>query len=336
MKKHSLWFMMALLIVFVTQPMFAGGEQEDGTFLIKYAHNQKIGSPQDEGVNIFKNKVEELSGGRIKVEVYPDNQLGSLREVIESVQGGQIEMAQQPLGMIANFVPVLNINDLPYLYPSEEVLWKVLDGEMGDKLSAAMLDNNFVNVGYHSGGPKQFSANIPLRTPEDFSKVKLRAMPAPIIIATFEAFGATAVPIEFSELYNSLQQGVVDGQENPMQTVSMLKLYEVQDYVSYTNHSWMIYANIINKQFWDTLPSDIQDIIYEAMAYAAPLQRELMREAEEDYIKETEANGCKVIFLTDEEKEVLTKRAKVVHEKFAPEIGIDFYNEYVEAVESLQ
>lgn len=329
--------MRKLLILVVVVVLFAaltmGGGAET---VIKYAHNQRVGSPQDEGARLFKEKVEELSGGQIRIEIYPDNQLGSLREVIESVQGGQIEMAQQPLGMIANFVPVLNINDLPYIYPSEDILWKVLDGPMGEKLNEYMYNAGFINLGYHSGGPKQFSANTPLRTTDDFSKVNLRAMPAPIVIATFEALRSNPVPIEFSELYNSLQQGVVDGQENPMQTVSMLHLYEVQKYVTYTNHSWMIYANIVNKGFWDSLSTDIQRIMLQAMKETAPVQRKIMRDAEQEYIQESGANGCEVIMLSLNEVDALRKATLSVHEKFVDTIGRDLYDSFIREIESLK
>ncbi|HZK11407.1 MAG TPA: TRAP transporter substrate-binding protein [Atribacterota bacterium] len=329
MKK--LWILVLLVVLFISLTMGGGAET-----VIKYAHNQQIGSPQDEGARIFKEKVEELSGGQVRIDIYPNNQLGSLREVIESVQGGQIEMAQQPLGMIANFVPVLNINDLPYLYPSEDILWKVLDGPMGGKLNEYMYDAGFINLGYHSGGPKQFSANIPLRTTDDFSKVNLRAMPAPIVIATFEALGSHPVPIEFSELYNSLQQRVVDGQENPMQTVSMLHLYEVQKYVTYTNHSWMIYANIVNKRFWDSLSTDVQRVMLQAMKETAPIQRKIMRDAEQDYIQESEANGCEVIMLSPNEVDALRKATLSVHEKFVDIIGRDLYDSFIREIESLK
>jgi len=327
---------LVIAMFFVAALVMAGGQSEGEVIKIKYAHNQRTGSPQDEGAKLFKQKIEELSGGRVQVTIYPDNQLGSLREVIESVQSGQIEMAQQPLGMIANFAPQLNINDLPYLYPSEEVLWKVLDGAMGEKLTGYMNDVGFVNLGYHSGGPKQFSANIPLRTKADFSKVSLRAMPAPIVIATFEALGANPVPIEFSELYNSLQQRVVDGQENPMQTVSMLNLYEVQKYVTYTNHSWMIYANIVNKKFWETLPADVQKLMYQAMKETAPAQRKLMQNAEAEYIREAEKNGCQVIMLTPAEIEALRQLTLPVHNAFIDRIGRDLYNSFIKEIESLK
>lgn len=330
--KKLLVFLVLLLICAAL--VMAGGQNEEDVITIKYAHNQRTGSPQDQGAILFKQRLEELSGGKVKVVIYPDNQLGSLREVIESVQGGQIEMAQQPLGMIANFVPEANINDLPYIYPSEDVLWKVLDGPMGDKLTEFMNAAGFVNIGYHSGGPKQFSANIPLRTKSDFSKVSLRAMPAPIVISTFEALGANPVPIEFSELYNSLQQRVVDGQENPMQTVSMLKLFEVQKYVTYTNHSWMIYANIVNKKYWESLPADIQKLMYQAMRETAPAQRDLMRKAEAEYIAEAEKNNCEVIMLTPAEIEEFRRITRPVHDQFIDRIGRDFYENFIKAIES--
>jgi len=346
MKTMKSRFILAVVMVFALASILAGcsssnsggstgGGDEEQTYTIKYAHNQLEGTPQDQGTVLFKEKVEELSEGRIKVEIYPNNQLGSLREVTESVQGGQIELGQQPLGMISNFASKLTINDLPYLYTNEEVMWQVLDGAPGERLNEEMESSGFINLGYMSGGPKQFSANKPLRTVEDFKGVRIRAMPAPIVISTFEALGANPIPIEFSELYNSLQQGVVEGQENPNQTVDMLNLYEVQDYQTLTNHSWMVYANIMNKAYWESLPKDIQDIILEAMEYASKEQRVIMQNAEAEYIESIEANGCEVVELTDEEIAGLREATLKVYDEFTDEIGADLIEEFKAEVERL-
>lgn len=333
MRNKNLGLVMIIIIALVlTSVMFGWGEQ---MYVIKYAHNQRIISPQHEGIVIFKEKVEELSEGKVKVEIYPNNQLGSLREVIESVQGGQIELAQQPLGMIANFVPSLNVNVLPYIYPSTEIMWKVLDGGPGQRLNLEMEKQGFINLGYMNGGQNQFSAIRPLRTSDDFNGLRMRAMPAPIIISTIKAFGGSPVPIEFSELYNSLQQGLVDGQENPTQTVSMLHLYEVQDYVTLTKHSSMIYANIMNKKYWESLPKDVQEVILEAMQYACEKQRKLMADEEVNYRNEIKAHGTEIIELTDEEINAFKEATLKVHSEFADIIGADIVAEFKDEIERL-
>lgn len=333
MRNKNLGLIMVIVIVLALTSVMSGwGEQ---VYVIKYAHHQMIGTPQDKGVVLFKEKVEELSGGKVKVEIYPNNQLGSLREVIESVQGGQIELAQEALRMLANFEPSLNINVLPYLYPSTEIMWKVLDGGLGQKLSVKMEKQGFINLGWMSGGPNQFSCNKALRTTDDFKGVMMRAMAAPIIFSAIKAFGANPIPIEFSELYNALQQGVVDGQENPMQTVCMLHLYEVQDYVNLTHHSSIVYANIINKKYWESLPKDVQEVISEAMQYACEKQRKIMDYEETKYISEIEANDCKVIELTDEEIAGLREATLKVQDEFAEIIGADLVAEFRDEIERL-
>ncbi|MCM3760944.1 TRAP transporter substrate-binding protein [Alkalihalobacillus oceani] len=316
------------------------GGAEEGTesnepIVIRYAHNQHESTPQHEGTVLFKEKIEELSEGRIEVQIYPNNQLGSLRETIESVQAGQIELAQQPIGMISNFVPEMTLNDLPYLFPSEEVLWAVLDGEGGQMYDSYLENQGFVGLGYMSGGPKQFSAHKPLRTTDDFAGTSIRAMEAPIVISTMEALGANPVPIAFSELYNSLQQEVVDGQENPNQSFVMLNLHEVQDVVTMTNHSWMIYNNIMNKDFYESLPADLQELVREAMEYANDEQRLLMQAEEESYISELEELGTEVVHLTDEEIEALRQATLPVYDEFKDVIGDELMQSFLGEIESL-
>ena len=317
------------------------GDKTDSTgnneeqYVIKYAHNQLESTPQHEGTLLFKEKVEELSNGRITVQIFPNNELGSMREVIEQVQSGQIELAQQSLSVLTNFAPELAVTDLPYLFPSEEVLWETLDGPMGDKLNGKLESAGLKALGYMSGGPKQFSSNMPIRTLADFKSQRFRALPAPIIISTFESLGINPIPIEFSELYNSLQQGVVDGQENPTQTVDMLRLYEVQKYVALTDHAWMIYNNVMNKDFFDKLPADLQEAVVEAMDYANVEQRKIMSSEEETYIKNIEANGCEVIRISDEVKADLAKATSVVEEQFRDTIGADLIAEFKAEIERL-
>ena len=333
MRIKNLGLIMVIVIVLALTSVLSGwGEQ---VYVIKYAHNQTVGSPQDQGIVIFKEKVEELSGGKVKVEIYPNNQLGSLREVIESVQGGQIELTQQSLGMVSNFAPSCSINVLPYLYPSEEIMWKVLAGGPGQRLNVEMEKVGFINLGWMSGGPNQFSCNKPLRTTDDFKGVMMRIFPAPINVATTKALGANPVSIEFSELYNALQQGVVEGQENPMQTITSLHLYEVQKYVSLTHHSWTIYANIMSKIYWESLPKDVQEVVSEAMQYACEKQRKIMDDEERTYISEIEAHDCKVIELTDEEIAGLREATLKVYDEFAETIGVDLIAEFKDEIERL-
>lgn len=302
-------------------------------YTIQYAHNQTENSPQGVGVQAFKEKVEELSNGQIQVQIFPNGQLGALRELIENCQSGIIQMTQQPTSMIANFVPEAMITDLPYLFDSEDHMWQAMQGEAGAMITEKLEAYNMVNLGYMHGGAKVFTSSKPLASLADFKGQQLRAMETPIVIDTFEALGASAIPLNFSELYNALQQHVVDGQENPNQTCYMNHYYEVQDYCIETNHAWMIYGNIVNKDFWDSLTPELQQNMRDAMAYACGVERETMNGEDAMYKQTAIDNGMQFADLTDAQLQEIKDATKVVWEKEKALIGEEFYNAFLEKVD---
>ena len=309
------------------------GSSDGAVYTIQYAHNQTENSPQGVGVQAFKDKVEELSGGQIHVDIFPNGQLGALRELIENCQSGIIEMTQQPTSMIANFVPEACITDLPYLFDSEEHMWNAMQGDAGAMITERLEQYNMVNLGYMQGGAKVFTSSKPLTCLADFKGQRLRAMETPIVIDTFESLGASAIPLNFSELYNSLQQHVVDGQENPNQTCYMNHYYEVQEYCIETNHAWMIYGNIVNKDFWDSLTPDLQQNMRDAMAYACDVERETMNSEDTMYKQTAIDNGMKYADLTEAQLQEIKDATKVVWEKEKPMIGEAFYDEFLSKVD---
>ena len=196
--------------------------------VLKFNHHQQIDSPQHKGAVYFKKLVEERSGGRIEVQVYPASQLGGLREGTEGVQMGTIEMSQPPTSILGNFSTAFSIVDMPFLWPNAKVLWTVLDGPIGKEIMTSVEKKNMKGFSFWGCGFKLLTANKALRTPDDVKGLKFRVMPNPLLEAQFKAWGAFAVPMDFGELYNALQQRVVDGQENPLQSIRMLKFWEVE------------------------------------------------------------------------------------------------------------
>lgn len=312
-----------------------GSVADSKTYVVKYAHNQKEDSPQGVGAKAFKEKVEELSEGRIQVEIYPSGSLGSLRELIESTQGGDIEMTQQPTSMIGNFVPEALITDLPWLFESEEHMWNAMNGEAGKLIDEKLVGVGLVNLGYMHGGAKVFTTdNVRVESLAGFSGLQMRAMATQIVMDTFIDLGMNPVPIDFSELYNALQQGVVDGQENPNQTCYMNNYYEVQKYTISTNHAYMIYANVVNKAFYDSLPVDLQQVMMEAMAYAREIERETINSEEDLYVQTAEAGGMEFVALSEEALQEMKDATHAVWEKNRESLGEEFYDKFVGLVEA--
>ena len=229
--------------------------------------------------------------------------------------------------------PGIPPEDLPYLFDSEEHMWKAMQGDAGQLINDRLESANLVNLGFMHGGAKVFTSNKPLTCLADFKGQRLRAMETPIVIDTFTALGASAIPMNFSELYNALQQGIVDGQENPNQTAYMNAYYEVQDYCIETNHAWMIYGNVVNKDFWDSLTPELQQNMRDAMAYAVEVERETMNSEDAMYKEVCMENGMQFADLTDAQLQEIKDATKSVWEKEKSTIGEEFYTEFLEKVD---
>lgn len=294
----------------------AGGEAKQ--VVIKLSHNQPESSSEHEGAVAFKEKIEELSAGNITVDIYPSLQLGSMREQVEGVQMGSHEMTIQPIAVLTPFIDELQVVDYPFLWPNAEIMWEVLDGEAGEALMAKADEKGFKGLGFWGAGFKNITTTgKEIHMPSDFNGVKMRVMPSPLLIAQYETWGANPVPIEYSELYNALQQKIVDGQENPISTIAMNKFYEVQDNLIISNHGFLAYEVIANKAWFDGLSDEHQGMIIEAEKYAREVQREKLAEMESSYLEEIKDSDINVYELTEEERAAFAEVSKAVHEKFA-------------------
>lgn len=297
---------------------------------VKVSHNQPETSAEHEGAMVFKKKLEELSEGKITVEIFPSMQLGSMREQTEAVQMGSHEITLQPIAVMTPFVDEFQIVDFPFLWPSSEVMWEVLDGEAGDKILSYAEGKGFKGIGFWGSGFKNFTTNgKEIHVPEDFKGVKMRVMPSPLLIAQYKQWGANPVPIEYAELYNALQQKVVDGQENPIGTITMNKFYEVQDNLIISNHGYLAYVFAANKGWFDGLPKEYQAMVIEAEKAARQVEREELEKKEQEYMEEIKQSDINIYSLTDDERAKFFEASKPVHSEFA---NSDSKKEILEAI----
>lgn len=317
--------------------LFANGSQEgDGTITMKLSHDLPEETPQHKGSIRFKELVEERSDGRITVDIYPAGQLGSDIEATELMQNGAVEAGLIPTAKLSGFDSTLQIVDLPFLFPSREVTYCVLDSEVGLDLLAGLESKGLKGIAFWESGFKQLTADFPITSPDQYQGKKIRVMESPILIEQFEAMGANAVPIDFAEVYNALQQGVVDGQENPLVSIVNMKFYEVQDYMAISNHGYLAYAFLLSKSFWDGLPEDLQSVIQEAAIEAAQYERDLTHQMEEDFIETVRASGTEIIRFTDEQREAFEEATRPVHDHFADEIGEDTLQAVYDKIEECE
>lgn len=293
-----------------------GGESADyDPITITFGHNQPLESPEHVGAAKFKEVVEEKSGGKITVDLFPASQLGSLREQVESTQIGEIHITMQPSAVVTPFVDDVKIVDLPYLWPQvAEQKYAVLDSDVGTEILDTLESGGFKGLGYWPGGYKLFTTkNTEIHSPDDLKGLTMRVMESPLLIDQYKLWGATAVPVPYAEVYNSLQQGIVDGQENPLQTIFLNNYHEVQGNIIESYHGTMTYLLIANKSWFDGLPEAARATILEAEEEGRAAARASLAETEDDYRQKIKDAGVDFYQLTDEEIEVFREVSESFH-----------------------
>ncbi len=304
---------------------------------MKLAHDHMVGSPFQKSAEYMKEQIETNSNGRIKVEIYPAQQLGSAREMIEGMQMGTIEAVLVPTAKFGGFDQTLNLCDMPFLFPNEDVLWQVLEGEVGQEAMAGLQDIGILGVQYWAEGFKYITANKEIKTLEDMKGLKMRTMEAPIIMGMFSAWGANPVPIDFSEVYNSLQQKVVDGQENPIISIHDMKFYEVQSYMMQMDHAYLSYFLSYSKSWYDGLDADLQKVVMDAGLDSAQYHKSLMADTNATYMKNIEDFGnTTLVVLTDEEKQPWIDAVQPLYTEYRDMIGGELLDKAVAQVAELQ
>ncbi|SFG12525.1 tripartite ATP-independent transporter solute receptor, DctP family [Desulfotomaculum arcticum] len=276
---------------------------------------------------VFKKYVEEKSNGRIKVELHPNGELGGDRQAIEAVQLGTIQMTIPAAAVLSGFEPKFQVFDLPYLFKSKEAAYKALDGELGKKLSDLLIPLGLRNLAYGENGFRNITNNKgPINSPADLKGVKIRTMENPVHMATFKALGANPTPISFGELYTALQQGTVDAEENPIPLVYTSKFYEVQKYYTLDGHVYAATAVLINNDFFNSLPEDLQQIIVEGAEKYKDEQRKLSSQQDTEMLRALKDKGMQINELTPEQKQEFIDATLPVYDQFKDVLGEDLIN----------
>lgn len=281
------------------------------TYTMKLGTIEPPASPKMVAMEKFKELVEENTKGGVKVQIFPSSQLGSAREMIEATQIGTEEATLTTSSNLVGFEPALSILDLPFVFPNRETCYKVIDSEFGNKLLKTLENDGLVGLGWWDSGFKQFTLNSDITGLKSFVGKKIRVMESPILIAQYEAMGCSATPINYHELYNSLQQGVVDGQENPIASIYEMKFYEVQECLAISDHAYLPLVMAVNKDWFHSLPSEYQKVLYDASHEAAMFLRKHQLDLEfSEFIPAMEKSGIKVVYLSDEQKQEFSNAIK--------------------------
>lgn len=335
MKKFIPLLLIAILIISACgRPSGGSSSEGDGdTYTIRIAHLVPEEQSSHVAAETFKEKLEKESDGRIKVELYPNGQLyGSDREAIEAVQLGNIEMTIPAVAPLASFNEKFLVFDLPFLFNSNEAAYKALDGELGQELMADLEKNDLKGLVFGENGFRHMSNNNgPIESPDQLKGLKFRTLENPLHTDTFKAFGANASPFAFGELYTALQQGTYDAMECPVSLYHTNKFYEVQDYLSLTGHVYAATALLMNNDFYNELPEDLQKLITEASEEYRDEQRGLAQKQDVEFLNKLKENGMQVNDLTDEQRDAFREAASSVYDQYVPKIGEDLVDKALEA-----
>jgi C4-dicarboxylate-binding protein DctP len=293
--------------------------------LIKFSHVVAPDTPKGRAAEYFKKLAEERSKGRVKIEVYPNSQLYKDREEMEALQIGAVQMLAPSL---AKFGPLgvrsFELFDLPYIFPNKETLYRVMDGDIGKKLFTLLDAKGLTGLGFWDNGFKQMSANKPMHSVEDFKGLKMRIQSSKVLEAEMKALGANPQVMAFSEVYSALQQGVVDGTENPMSNLYTQKMHEVQKHLTISDHGYLGYAVIVNKKFWADLPADLRATLDKAMQDTTVFERKIAQEENEEALANVKKAGTTQIYVLPYKDRVVWQQALLpVHKEFEEKIGRD-------------
>lgn len=262
---------------------------------LSLGHGTAPGNPRHEAALKLAEVAKAKSNGRIEITVAPSSQLGDDAAMVTSLRTGALDMSANSQGAVSAVVPEYSAFGMPFLFADLPQAWKVLDGPAGKELAAKSADKGLIVLGYWDNGIRHMSnSKKPLLKPEDLKGLKMRTPPDPVTVDIMEAIGATAQQIKFSELYVALQQGVVDGQENPLMNIHSGKLYEVQKFISLTGHKYEMTPLLMSKRTWDRLSEADRKIIQEASNEATALQRKLSKESDDKLAAELRAKGVRI------------------------------------------
>lgn len=302
----------------------AAGTTTGKNLILKLGHDHTTTSPIHASALKFADIVKTESKGTITVEIYPAQSLGSSREMIESLQIGTLEAVLLPTAKFGGFDQRINLADMPFLANSEEAFLDLLNGEIGKEAMSGLPKIGIQGLAYFAEGFKAITNNVrPIAKPEDLKGLKIRTMEAPIIMSMYKVWGANAVPVDFTEVYNSLQQKVVDGQENPLLSVHDMKFYEVQKYMTIAEHGYLSYFMAASTKFMDKLTAEQKEIVQKAANEASDFCLQEMKKANDGYLKTIKDFGVEVYTLSAEEKEKFKIAAEPVYAEYREIIGGD-------------
>ncbi len=320
-----------ILAASVAALAFVGPAAAQAPIVIKFSHVVAADTPKGKAAEKFKELAEKYTNGKVKVEVYPNSTLYKDKEELEALQLGAVQMlapSNSKFGPIG--IREFEVFDLPYILPDLATLRKVTDGPLGARLLKLLDSKGMTGLAYWDNGFKQMSANKKLIAPADYKGMKFRIQSSKVLEAQFRTLGAIPQVMAFSDVYQALQTGVVDGQENTWSNMYTQKMHEVQKYATVTNHGYIGYVVVVNKKFWDGLPPDIREQCAKAMKEATDFGNGQSAKENDEALDEIKKSGkTEIITLTAEQNEAMRKAMMPVYKEVANRVGQPLIDEFL-------
>jgi tripartite ATP-independent transporter DctP family solute receptor len=292
------------------------------------AHTTTEDHPYTLGMVRYAQLVQERTQGRVTIRIHHSRQLGDERQVVEGLQLGTVHLTVSSTGPLGGFVPDMNVLDLPFLFRDANHAYKVLDGEIGRTLLAKFDAVGIKGLAFWENGFRHITTSKkPVNRPSDLKGLKIRVMENRVHQAAFRQLGADATPMAWGEVFTSLQQGLLDAQENPIPIVSTFKLYEVQKYLTLTGHVYSPAPVLMSKKTWDRMPPDLQKILLDTAIEVAKVQRQINRTQEQKQLGDLKAKGMTIIENPD--RAAFREAMRPVVEQFQGQFGKDLVQRIV-------
>jgi C4-dicarboxylate-binding protein DctP len=322
---------MALAAAAIAALALAGGASAQSPIVIKFSHVVAADTPKGKAADKFKELAEKYTDGKVKVEVYPNSTLYKDKEELEALQLGAVQMlapSNSKFGPIG--VREFEVFDLPYILPDLATLRKVTDGPLGARLLKLLEPKGMTGLAYWDNGFKQMTANRKLIAPSDYKGLKFRIQSSKVIEAQFRTLGAIPQVMAFSEVYQALQTGVVDGQENTWSNIYTQKMHEVQKFATVTNHGYIGYVVVANKKFWEGLPPEVRAACEKAMKEATEFGNGQSAKENDDALADIRKSGkTEILNLTPEQDAAMRKAMMPVYKEVAARVGQPLIDEFL-------
>lgn len=314
-----LTLMLGLLIVGCSNNQQSSNGNSSEELVLKVGHTSSEIEPYHEGILAMNEKLNELSDGKIRLDIYPNSTVGDERQMIEAVQGGDLDMVITSNTPLSNFSQDFMTLDLPFIFRDTDHAWNVLNGEIGEEISSNLPEKNMRVLSYFYAGYRHLMNNEkPINSIEDLEGLKVRVVLNPIHLDAFTAYGANPTPLSYNELYTGLQQGVVEGAEAANTNYLQQNLYEVADHWAQIGWMHLISELIINEELYSSLTTEQQDILQEAALYAAEIEWEIYIQKDQDALEELKELGVQI---TEPDRTPFIEISEQIWEEYADQSG---------------